>query len=458
MQEIDNLNKFGLSYQLKIITCLLTDKNFFLQIYDILLEDFFESESNKWLISKLKNHFTIYKELPTLDIIKVFIQEEKNEVLKVDIIDKLKQIYQFRNDKDLNFIKDNFIKFCKNQKIKSAIYESLDDLKNENYDKIKLRFDEAYRAGIDKNIGLNLFQSSVDDVFTTLKRNTVKTPWEVITNLLDGGLAPGELGLLVAGPGAGKSWVLSALGLYATAMGKSVLHYTLELSEVSIAKRYYSILTGIAAHALPFNIEDIKVKLNNVINKKGRLIIKNYPTKSASINTIKSHTEKSILMHEADENNLFVIIDYGDLLKSKMYYREKRLEIGNIFEDIRGYAGEFITPVWSATQSNRSGADGNIIVGEQVSEDYSKIMISDFIMSLHRKIEDKLSKTARVHIIKNRFGPDALTYPAKLNTDTGHMQIFEEASNEGNKLKNDMKTSEVLIKKMLKDKYYNNKK
>ena len=130
-----------------------------------------------------------------------------------------------------------------------------------------------------------------------------------------------------------------------------------------------------------------------------------------------------------------IIVDYGDLLKSSQYYKEKRLEIGNIYEELRGLAGEFNVPVITASQSNRSSEEGEIIVGSQISEDYSKVMIGDFVFSVHRKIEDKLAKTARVFIIKNRFGPDGITFPSKFDTSNGNLNIYEGSSIQGKETK-----------------------
>ena len=242
-----------------------------------------------------------------------------------------------------------------------------------------------------------------------------------------------------------NSWILVALGLLAASQGKHVAHYTLELSEGMIAQRYYSVLTGIAAHALPYNLDEVKTKLQNIIKKKGSLIIKGYPTKGASINTFRAHLERLKTIENAPD---FVVLDYGDLIKPIGYHKEKRLELANIYEELRGLAGEFNLPLWTATQANRSGAEGNIITGEQVSEDYSKIMISDFLMSIHRKVEDKVSKTARTFIVKNRFGPDGLTFPTKFDTNNGHINIFEEQSVQGQQTRKDMGENGKNLKKM----------
>ena len=222
-----------------------------------------------------------------------------------------------------------------------------------------------------------------------------------------------------------------------------------------VAKRYYSVITGIASHDLPYNIPDIGHKIKILSAKSSNLIIKEYPTKSASVNTLRAHTDKMVKFGIKPH---IIIVDYGDLLKAPQYYKEKRLELGNIFEELRGLAGEFQVPVWTASQANRSASETDIISGEQISEDYSKIMIGDFIFSISRKVEDQVHKTARVFIIKNRFGVDKITFPAKFDVSNGNLNIYEEKSVQGQQLKENMNKKEINIRKQLKDRFYGSQK
>ena len=448
--ELDTLKGYGNVYQSKVIAALLMDKVFFEQIDDILSVDFFESESNKWIIEQTKKHFNTYKELPTLEVFKYKVDEEINDVLKIDITEKLRIAWSHINDKDLEFIKDRFLSFCRNQKLKAAIYSSVDLLKTENYDEIHRLFDEALKAGLSKDLGVKLMEEDVLNVFAKLKRFPISTPWEIINEISQGGLSKKELGIIVAPPGTGKTWILTTLGSEALKQGKTVIHYTLELSDGMTAQRYYSSLTHIYSENLEYSIDEITRKIEGLAGKGSKLIIKEYPTKGASINTLRAHIEKSIANGFQPD---MIIVDYGDILKPPQYYKEKRLQLGNIFEDLRGLAGEFEVPVWTATQANRSASEGNVVSGEQVSEDYSKIFIGDFIISIQRKIEDKASKTARVYVIKNRFGPDGLTFPSTFDAGNGLLSVHEESSVEGKTAKKKMGQSGDILRKMLRDKY-----
>jgi replicative DNA helicase len=287
-------------------------------------------------------------------------------------------------------------------------------LKDGEYDAIKNLIDTAMKAGSERNIG-HEYMDNIDERYEESVRNTITTGWEVIDELADGGLGKGELGVMVAPAGIGKSWALVNVAANAVKAGKTVLHYTLELNEAYVGLRYDSVFTGIAAQNLKYNIDDVKEKLKTI---KGNLVVKYYPTKGASVNTISSHIEKCKMQGIKPD---LVIVDYADLLRGTGKTSELRIQLGNIYEDLRGLAGEQELPVWTASQANRSALQEDVIQADKIAESYSKIMTADFVVSLSRKIEDKVDGTGRWHVIKNRFGPDGITLPSKMNASNGHI-------------------------------------
>jgi len=450
--ELDKLSTFGPTYQSKVIACLIYNKNFLLQVDEILFSDFFDSEANQWLINTIKNYFHEHKNSPTLEVFKCEIEKETNEQLKENIIKKLKDAYDYRESNDLEYIKKDFLDFCINQNYKNAIYKSVDDLKKGDYESIKMRFKEAERAGMSSDMGLELLEHSAKEILEEAKRNTIGTPWEIVDEITEGGAGDsktGELFIVVASPGGGKTWVLSSVGAHALKLGKTVFHYTLELSKEMMSRRYYCRFTDLNMTDLKFNEKDIDKALNNLKENKGNLLIKEYPPNRATVDMLSSHIERSIQFGLKPD---LIVVDYGDLLKAPRYFKEKRLELGNIYVELRGMSGDFNIPVWTASQSNRSGAESDIIVGEQISEDYQKIMIGDFIMSVSRKELDNESKTARIFIIKNRFGVDKIRFPAKFNVYNGSLSIFDPTSLQG-KIITEKMNGDSAIKKALQNRY-----
>ena len=441
----DKLSDYGWGFQVKVLAAMFTDRLFLQQISDIIRAEYFESDANSWLLDIILTHFREYKTPPSKDVLKVKITEIENDILKATILEQLKDVFRFMESDDLTFVKDEILKFCKNQEIKQAIMDSVSLLKHGNFDEIKTKIDSAMKAGADTNIGLE-YVTDVAARYNEAARHTITTGWDVIDDLMDGGLAPGELGVVMAPAGIGKSWLLINIGAHAVKAGKTVIHYTLELNENYVGQRYDSVLTGIPAQNLKNYREDIEAKM---LTLKGDLIVKYYPTKSVGVMGLKAHIEKTIMLGKKPD---LVIVDYGDLLKVNIK-KDKHEALEDLYEELRGMAGEYAIPVWTASQAGRSALEDDIIEADKIASSYGKVMVADFLMSLSRKVEDKMSGTGRGHVIKNRFGPDGITLPSKINTNNGQFQFFEPQTQQGKQTTQIMKTGENMVKKNLAQKF-----
>ena len=366
----ENFNQFGPSFQAKIISSLLSDNKFIQTINDILEPEYFDSDANKWLTKQIAKYFMEYRKAPTLEVLKIKINQMDDEILKVSVIENLKDAWRNIESTDLEFVKEETLGFCKNQVIKNSIMESVDLLEQKKYDEIKVLIDGAMKAGSERDLGHD-YIISLEDRLTSSVRNTLPTPWDSITNVMDGGLA-------------------------------------------------------------------------------GKLIIKYYPTRSASVNTLAAHLKQMEIQEIKPD---VVIVDYADILKPTTFYKEKRHATGETYENLRGMAGEFDVPIWTASQANRSSLEEEVIDASKVSEDYSKVMTADFVMSVSRKVEDKIANTGRVHVIKNRFGVDGITFPANINTNTGRIEVYESSTVGGKEAQGKMNNSDEYLRKTLSQKY-----
>jgi replicative DNA helicase len=440
----DRLSAYGYAFQIKVITALFTDKMFLQQIADILSPGYFESDANNWIIATILEYHKEYKTTPTLEVMKVKLNDVEHDVLKEQIKAHLKDAWKYTEADDLQFIKQQAIDFCKNQEIKKAILTSVDLLKHGRYEDIKAKIDNALKAGGDKDIGHD-YMTSIDMRYTEAVRFTKETPWEVINELSDGGLGKGELGVFVAPAGIGKSWGLINIGANAVKKGLTVIHYTLELNEAYVGLRYDSVITGIANQNLKHYQSQVKEELEKL---DGELIIKYYPTKTVSVLGLRGHIEKCIMQGKKPD---VVVVDYADLLRG--HGQEKRHELEGIYEDLRGMAGEYEIPIWTASQANRSALEEDVIGAEKISESYGKVMVADFVISLSRKVADKMAGTGRWHVIKNRFGPDGITLPSKMNTSNGQIHIYADTSVQGKETQKQMDKGEEFTRKMLSRKF-----
>ena len=450
MEAVDTLVKYGQSYQSKVVASLISDVKFLEQVSEITKAAFFESEANKWIINEVIDYFGEYRAVPTMEVFKIKVGTVEDKGLKQTIVEQLKSVYQQMEANDLPYVKNEYLTFAKNQKVKEALLKSVELLKLGQYDRIIDTMTAASKVGVESDLGLDYienFESIMEDV----KRDSVPTGWDVIDELMDGGLGPGELGVVMAPSGIGKSWFLSKIACSALQRGIDVLHYTLELSESYVGQRYTTILTNIQTSEHKGRKDEVIRKIKAV---PGRVRIKYYPPQFASSKTLSAHIEK---MRQIGFNPQLIIIDYADLLKSSNGNRDGLYaELGGIYEELRGLSGITKIPIWTATQTNRAAIDHEVIGADSVGDSYKKVQTADFIMSVSRKTKDKLSNTGRIHIVKNRFGPDGMTFPAKIDTFHGIMDVFAANSADGVIATKDSKNGENLEKKLLHKKYVEN--
>ena len=449
-EQIDTLSKYGQSFQSKVVSALITDTKFLDTISEITTPKFFENDANKWIISEILSYHEEYRKPPTLDVFKSQLSKVDNEVLKKTVVEQLRHVFTNIGNVDLDYIKNEFTSFCINQNLKGVILQSVDLLKAGSYDRIKDLVDSAMKVGQQTDLGMDYIED-YDERMEDLKRTTVPTKWQPINDLMDGGLGPGELGVVVAPSGVGKTWILTAIGAEAVRNGLSVVHYTMELSEHYVGARYDTVFTGIPSVELKDKKEEVKGKIKNL---RGKLLIKYFPPKGVTVKKLQTHIEKMITL---DNKPDVIIVDYADLLlshsnKSDSTYAEQ----GGVYIDLRGMSGELEIPIWTASQTNRSAIDSEVIEADKIADSYAKVMNADFIMSWSRKSKDKLNDTARAHIMKNRFGQDGITFPCKMDTNTGYIEVYDGTSPDGVIAQKEAASGQLETKKLLHKKYVEN--
>lgn len=418
MSALKTLDSYGHTFQHKVINSLLKERVFLLNIRDVIEVDFFDHIGLKWIVEETLNYFDLYHTSPNIDFFKIELKKLDNEVLQTAIKEQLKSIYTLENE-DREYVEKEFNEFCINQKLKKALLLSVDLLNTGQYDEIRHAIENALKAGQDKNIGLE-YTKDIESRYTKSKRQPIPTPWDVINQLLAGGLGGGDYGIFYGGPGGGKSWSLVAIGAFALALGYKVIHYTLELGEDYVGKRYDACLTKINVD----EIDEHKDKLPEYLSKYGNnLIIKEFPMKATKLSAVKSHIQKCAdLGFVAD----LIIIDYVDLLKPPTTRKDAKAEIDDLHYGTKGLAKELNLPIWSVSQVNRAGAKDDVVEGDKAAGSYDKLMVADFSMSQSRNRKDKVKGKGRWHIMKNRYGSDGQTYDMEINIKTGEFIVLGE--------------------------------
>lgn len=421
---LKSLQQYGKGFQLKVLGSLLTDKTFLLNVRDVVTEDYFDSDAHKWIIGEIVQYFDKYHTTITMDVLKVELKKLENEILQVALKEELRNSYAASQD-DLIYVQEEFTNFCKNQEMKAAILNSADLLKEGDFDGIRNVVERAMKAGMDKNIG-HEYNKDIESRYRENYRPTIPTPWPVLNEGIQGGFGPGDLAIVFGNPGGGKSWTCVAMAAHAVKMGYNVNYYTLELGEDYVGKRFDCYLTGYSIDEVNSHRKDVQKQVENL---KGKLIVKEYPPKGATVNTVKSHIQKCIDMdHKPD----LVVIDYVDYLRapSKGKFSERKDEIDDVFIATKGLAKEFKIPVITPSQVNRMGAKDSVIEGDKAAGSYDKMMVADMCFSLSRMKEDKVLGTGRWHVMKNRYGMDGMTYNLKMDTNNGHIEFEGKADME----------------------------
>jgi replicative DNA helicase len=444
---LQSIDEYGPSFQMKVISSLLTHKEFLQNINDVLSDEYFSNPAHKWVINEILKYYEKYHTTISLDILKVEMKKLDNEVLKVSVKEQLREAYKADID-DLAYVQEEFSTFCKNQQLKKALLNSVDLLKAGDYDSIKYMIESAMKAGQDKNIG-HEYKRDVESRYREDHRTIVPTPWSEVNELVQGGLGNGDLGLIFGNPGGGKSWTLVALGGFAVQMGYNVIHYTLELSEAYTGRRYDAFFTGTPVDQLEKHKGDVEISTSNL---PGELIIREFPMGKTTISTIESHIQK---VRDLGIQPDLIIIDYIDLLSTRKRNVDRKGEIDDIYTSTKGLARTLNIPIWSVSQVNRAGAKDDVIEGDKAAGSYDKMMITDLSMSLSRKKEDKVNGTGRLHIMKNRYGMDGLTFQVKVNTSTGRIEIgnqYDEEADSPKKMSNE--EFQDLDRRMLANKFF----
>ena len=424
-KDKDTFVGYGKSFQESVARLMMEDRPFCDQIEEVLELEFFDSAYLRAFVEIILDYREKYNQHP--HFVTLHTEIKKGSKKHDGAVNKQLRDFVVRiqtedvNDKD--YIKDQAIDFCKKQCLKKAILESANLVKKGDYDSITKIINEALTRGNDQNFGHDWFMD-IDHRYVKQSRKPITTGWQRIDEITKGGIGAKELAVVIAPTGAGKSMVLVHLGAQALKLGKKVVHYTLELADTVVGIRYDSCLAKIDLREIMDSKEIVKERIDDI---PGKLIIKEYPTKSASTKSLKNHLEKLRKQNILPD---VVIVDYADLLRPVSSTSEKRHDLEGIYEELRGMATEFECAFLTASQTNRGGLNAEVITMESISEAFNKCFVADFIFSLSRTPQDKQANSGRIFIAKNRNGPDGLVFPAAVDWATVSIDVLERRGDE----------------------------
>lgn len=414
-----NQFSFGKDFQIGLLHLCIKNFNFLLTCIDIIKPEYFEDTVLIWFYVAIRDYYLDYKKSPTKEVlwneiltnVKSGRIRDYEQASYIEVFTKLDDPITYEE-----YLIDEIIKFCRRQEVKRVILEvapQIETASDELFPEIEAKIKAACNVGqMHDNLGIQYFVDYAERLRKLKEGENQKIIPTGITELdllIKGGLRAKQLGIVIAASGAGKSLSLASFAKRAVIGGFKVVYYTLELSEVEIAQRFDSSFSHIEINIIEDSLDSVETLLDDLGNKYGnQLIIKEYPTRGATVDTIRSHLHQ---LKGIDFIPDLIIVDYGELLKPLTNYNDEYADQGVIYADLRGIAGEFDAACWSACQVNRAGQNVELLTREHIAESMKKVFIADLVIPISRTREEVINNLARLTTEKNRNGPEARTIP-----------------------------------------------
>lgn len=426
MADSKTFEEMGRAYQERVLQALFEDP-----LYAEMMTDVFEPSYFTFVhLQRLSELFFAYrgryKAFPSIDVALLQLSQEddgRDPAMMSMAVDFVKRIQVTPLNGDKAWIEESSLEFCKSQKLVAALGRCLDQVEGRNYDRIAATIREALDKGSPRDHG-HEYSDEVDARAEKSIREPISTGWPVLDKYLGGGYERKTITTFIAPTGAGKSMFLVNAAAALIAQGLNVLYVTLEMADYKIGLRTDSWFSGLSIDdsSKPENRDKIKSVIKDRV--KGRFIIKEWPTKRATVETIRSHVQR--LIQTKGFRPDAILVDYPDLLRATKSYGEKRHELEGNYEELRGLAQELNCVMIVADQTNRGGLDAELVTISAIAEAYAKATVCDLIMTISRSPDDKVMGTGKLYIAKSRLGADGIVLPFKLDTKRNvRVELFD---------------------------------
>ena len=367
----------------------------------IVRPEYFERDDESAVATAILEYYTTYGRVP----------RDPEDVIALcgDYDDFVYDVYDAKYDTEL--AADLVVQFAREQAAKIAILDSIDDVKVGNIQRAIGRMEQALAVGDDlRSPGLDVVADS-DKWLYTLWTHKVPTGWYHVDKILEGGLGPGELGVILGPSNRGKSMALINVGFGAASIGsgKRVVHITHEMSGNIVSKRYAARMV----FRFPIRDEDLGKYEDELHIAAKRLLpgsVRVLDLGRVSVQTVKANLDRLI----AEDYKFDLIIDdYPDLMESDRKYAQRRFELSHIYAELRDLGRHYGCPVWVASQSRRESFSKEIVTMQDIAEDIGKVNISDVIIGLCQTPEEEKEQECRLFMAKVRDGGKNAMFHAK---------------------------------------------
>ena len=422
-----NFEYLGSNFQLQLLNQIIVDKEFGRSIIQVLDTNYFDNEYFELIVQMIKEYFVKYDHVPTFETIEQITKSEIQQELAVKIIlDTIVKVKDAPIEGSL-FVQEKAMKFCKQQELQKAITKAqkvIDGGEFENYDTLEELVREALQIGTREDGMLDVF-SNLDEVLNEDFRHPIPMGISGIDRLLKGGLAKGEIGVILAPTGVGKSTFLTKISNHAFNLGYNVLQIFFEDNPKIIQRKHITLWTKVHPDEMNNKKDEVITKVKDIQEKMpNRLILEKLPSDTMTMTQIKNIIRKKI----ADGIKIdMVLLDYIDCVVPEKNLGDEWKSEGSVMRGFEAMCHEMNLVGWTATQGNRSSISSEVVTTDQMGGSIKKAQVGHVIISVAKTLSQKEMKLATIAITKSRIGDDGIVFE-NCKFDNGMLDIDVESS------------------------------
>jgi replicative DNA helicase len=405
-----NFEYLGNTFQLQLINQLITDKEFAQSIIDVLEASYFDNKYFKLIVQMIREYHGKYQSSPNFETLEQIAKTEISQELALKIVvDTIKQV-QDAPFEGSPFVQEKALKFCKQQELQKAMDKAQKIINQgdfESYDQVEGMVREALQVG-ERETGIIEIFSGLDDVLNDDYRHPIPMGIAGIDRLLKGGLAKGEIGVILAPTGVGKTTLMTKIANSAFNMGYNVLQIFFEDNPKIIQRKHFTIWTGIEPDNLSLRKDEVMSKVEEIKNTMpNKLILKKLPSDTMTMSQIKNQVRKMI----ADGTKIDMItLDYIDCVVPDNVKTDEWKAEGSVMRHFEAMCHELGIAGWTATQGNRSSISSEVVTTDQMGGSIKKAQVGHVIISVAKTLQQKEMKLATIAITKSRLGQDGIVF------------------------------------------------
>jgi replicative DNA helicase len=425
-----NFEYLGNNFQIQLLNQIILDKDFSHSIIDVIENTYFENKYFKIIIQMIKEYYTKYNHTPSFDTLEQIAKSELQQQIAVKVVlDTINKIKDAPIE-GVDFVQEKALKFCKQQELQKVMKRAqkiIDGGEFENYDTLEELVRNALLVGSKDTSMMDVF-SNLDQVLEDDYRHPVPMGIPGIDRLLKGGLAKGEIGVILAPTGVGKSTVLTKISNHAFNLGFNVLQVFFEDNPKVIQRKHFTLWTKIHPDELSDKKDEVMESVSEIKNTmKNELILKKLPSDTKTMLQIKNEIRKII----ADGTKIdMVVLDYIDCIVPDKNLGDEWKSEGSVMRAFEAMCHEMNIVGWTATQGNRSSISSDVVTTDQMGGSIKKAQVGHVIISVAKSLQQKEMKLATIAITKSRIGDDGVVFEnckfdnAMLEIDTESTTTF----------------------------------